>query len=213
MIHRMSHTILTLTAAMLVVGCASKPPERTGFLSEYSKLKKRDDGALRYIGPELKNYQAYMVDPVQIRAQKKSGGLTSQQRAEVARYFNQSLAKELKKRGYNLVEEPGEGVARVRLALTDIQESTWWMNVHPASKVSGVGKGGASMEGEVIDSVTGEQLAAVVQAGKGNQFELDTFSKLDDVKDTIDGWTRTMGERLDQFRKERAAAERGVASR
>jgi len=31
------------------------------------------------------------------------------------------------------------------------------------------------MEAEVIDSATGEQLAALVQAGRGNQFELDTF--------------------------------------
>ncbi len=33
------------------------------------------------------------------------------------------------------------------------------------------------MEGEVIDSVTGEQLAAVVQSARGSQFELDQWEQ------------------------------------
>lgn len=39
----------------------------------------------------------------------------------------------------------------MRLALTDVQKATWWLNVMPTSKVTGAGVGGASMEGEVID--------------------------------------------------------------
>jgi hypothetical protein len=56
------------------------------------------------------------------------------------------------------------------------------------------------MEGEIIDSVTGNQLAAVVQAGKATQFKLDSFSTLNDVKETIDEWAKTAGERLDDLR-------------
>ena len=41
--------------------------------------------------------------------------------------------------------------------------------------------GGASMEMEVVDSVSGKQLAASVKKGRGNQFELDHFDELDDI--------------------------------
>ena len=126
--------------------------------------------------------------------------MTPAETAEVARYFNAALTKEFTKRGYKVVNEPDVGVARIRVAVTDINQSTWWMNLHPASKLSGAGTGGASMEGEVIDSVTGKQLGAVIQTGKGNQFELDTFNKLDDVKDAINGWAKAAVDRLDQIR-------------
>jgi hypothetical protein len=44
------------------------------------------------------------------------------------------------------------------------------------------------MEGEVLDSVTGKQLGAVVQAAPGNQFNFTAFSTVDDVKSAIDKW-------------------------
>ncbi len=47
----------------------------------------------------------------------------------------------------------------------------------------------------------GKQLGAVVQSGKGNQFELDTFSELDDVKDVIDDWAEAAGKRLKELRE------------
>jgi hypothetical protein len=57
------------------------------------------------------------------------------------------------------------------------------------------------MEAEVIDSVSGEQLAAAIRAGKGKQFELNPFSTIDDVKSTIDQWAELAGERLDELKK------------
>ena len=57
------------------------------------------------------------------------------------------------------------------------------------------------MELDVIDSVTGELLGSAIRAGKGNQFELDTFSKLDDVKDVIDQWAKTGIEKLNSLKK------------
>ena len=53
-------------------------------------------------------------------------------------------------------------------------------------------------EARLIDSVTGKQIAALVESQKGNQFELDTFSQLDDVKDVMDDWAKRFRERLDE---------------
>jgi hypothetical protein len=138
-----------------------------------------------------------MLDPLEMREPRK---LKPSDVAEVARYFNDRLGRELTKHGFNVVSQPGEGVARVRVAVTDVTESTWYLNLHPASKLSGVGTGGAAMEGEVVDSVSGKQLGAVIQAGKGSQFELDTFNKLDDVKDAINRWAANASNRFAELR-------------
>ncbi len=183
-----------------LAGCASTPPPMTGFLGDYSKLVKDKDGSLRYIDPEFRGYSGFIVAPVQIRTQRTPPVLEPSERAEVARYMRDSLRKVLREVGFRLTETPDSKIGLIRVAITDVQKSKWYLNLHFATKMTGAGLGGASMEGEVVDSVTGKQLAAVVQAGKGNRFELDTFSELDDVKDVIDSWAKAAGIQLKELR-------------
>ncbi|MHC4319399.1 MAG: DUF3313 family protein, partial [Planctomycetota bacterium] len=75
-----------------------------------------------------------------------------------------------------------------------------WGNLHPGSKLMGAGTGGASMEGEILDSVTGRQLGAVIQAKKGSQFDLDYFDGLNDVKDAIDAWAKQASKTFESMR-------------
>lgn len=185
--YRTTALVGLLSFVILQVGCATKPP-RTGFISDYSQLTAVDDYKARYIAPELKGYDRYMVDPIEIRRIQDPPRLNMEERAEVAKYFRNKVIESLNNEGFDVVDDIGVGTARVRLAITDVNKSTWWLNLHPASKLSGVGTGGAAMEGEVIDSITGDQLAAVVQSGRGNQFELDHFDGIDDIKDVIDRW-------------------------
>jgi|CXWL01.1.fsa_nt_gi hypothetical protein len=193
---------VSMAAPCALLGCASTPAQtRTGFISDYGRLQKAESGAMRYLSPELREYKRYMVNPVELRIQRDV--LDPNERAEVATYMRDALTRILKAQGFDLTSQPGVGVATVRVAITDIQLSKWYLNLHPASKATGAGSGGASMEAEVIDSVTGKQLAAVVQAGHGNQFELDTFSKLDDVKDVIDKWADAAAARLKEMREAR----------
>ncbi len=197
--------VLLLLATLIgSPGCASSSvPSATGFISDYSQLKKVDSSTVRYVSPQLAQYRSFIVDPVQIRT-RGSGELSGEQRAEVARYFHTKFVAALETNGYRLTRDASAGTARVRLALTDVQEAKWWLNVMPTTKLTGAGVGGASMEGEVIDSITGEQLAAVVRSGRGSQFELDTFSQLDDVKDVIDSWAKEAEKRLRELRAVRA---------
>lgn len=201
----------TLTAALVgliglvggIGGCASSPPPRTGFISDYSLLERIDGSKARYVSPALARYRSFMVDPVQFREVKDPPVLTPDERAEVANYFRDAFVTVLRDNRYTVTDRAGAGTARIRIAITDIKASVWWMNLHPGSKLSGAGTGGASMEGEVIDSVTGEQLAAVVKSGRGNQFELDTFDKLDDFKDVIDRWAEEAEDSLRELRESR----------
>lgn len=94
---------------------------------------------------------------------------------------------------------PGLGVGSVRLALPDVTASTWWKKVHPVIRAVGAGTRGAAMEAEVIDSATEEQIAAVIQAGSGSQFQLTNFSTLADAESAIDGWTRLAAEQLENL--------------
>ncbi len=192
--------VCVVVVGCLFVGCGSTPPPQTGFISDYSNLQKVGENKMRYISSGLAEYDTFIVDPIQMRGGEESE-LTAQQKADVAQYFHDRFVEVLKNGGYRLTGDAGVGTARVRLALTDIQSATWWMNLHPGSKLTGAGTGQASMEGEVIDSVTGEQLAAVVKSGKGNQFELDTFDALDDIKDVIDGWAKEAEQRLRELRE------------
>jgi len=192
---------LLITVATLAPGCASTP-EPTGFLSDYSRLEVVKAGWMRYVSPKLADYSSYMIDPVQIRVERDA--LDAEKRAEVARYMHDAVVKVLNDNNYAVVTQSGTQTARVRVAITDIQESKWYLNIHPATKLTGVGKGGASMEAEVIDSVTGEQLAATIRRGQGKQFELSPFSTLNDVKAVIDKWAEAAGERLRELKQARA---------
>ena len=197
-------TPLTFTlAAFFLIGCAAPPPPRTGFISDYSRLEPDGDNRAIYLAPELKDYRAFIIDPVEVREVKDPPVLTPKERAEVADYLREAAARALQNAGY--AQDPGTGtgsarVLRIRLALTDIHRTTWWLNLHPGSKATGAGAGGAAMEAEALDATTGQQLAAAVLSAKGNQFEIDTFSKLDDVKDVIDQWAREAEKRLTELR-------------
>jgi hypothetical protein len=188
-----------IVALLVAVGGCASTPEPIGFISDYSRLEKAGEGRLQYVSTDLKNYDSFIVDPVQMRAHRDPPVLKPDERAMVTNYFHDAFTKMLSSKGYKVVSVSGPQTARVRIALTDVQKSKWYLNLHGAMKLTGVGLGGASMEGEVIDSVTGAQLAAAIKAGRGNQFELDTFKSLDDVKDVIDKWAKEAGKTLDEL--------------
>jgi hypothetical protein len=188
-----------ILAGSAIAGCSSTPPlTQSSFLGDYSRLRPDGENRMRYRSPRLKEYTSFIIDPVQMRS--RQGKLSPEERSRVAAYFRQSLSKSLRERGYNVTSTPGARTARVRVAITNVQESTWWQKVHPASSLAGAGRGGAAMEGEVVDSVSGEQLAATVQAGVGSQFTVGNFSTVADLENVIDQWVKTACDRLDELR-------------
>lgn len=191
--------VVFVLGMMCLGGCSSKPElTHTGFLSDYSQLRVVNDSKMRFESPAAARYDRFIVDPVRVELQGDS--LSSADRSEAMRHFNTKLREAVQSSGHTVVTTPGPGVARVRVALTGVTKSTWWQKVHPASRMAGAGTGGAAMEAEVVDSVTGEQIGAVVQAGSGNQFDFTSFSTLADVKSAIDGWTKVFADRLREIR-------------
>lgn len=66
---------------------------------------------------------------------------------------------------------------------------------------SGTGTGSARVEMEILDSATGERLAAAVDAQAGNKRDFfGNFNKWDDAQDAFDGWAAKLSRRLTELR-------------
>ncbi|MEQ8770448.1 MAG: DUF3313 domain-containing protein [Phycisphaerales bacterium] len=183
-----------LVAALLLTGCSSAPREPSGFLASYDQLEPVPGGHER-VAVELAEIDAFIIDPVEFHDADR-WGLDDEQRVEAGRLMRERCEAVLAAAGYRVTDVPGPNVGRVRMVLTDVRGSVFLLSLHPGAKLTGAGAGSASMEGEVVHAVTGEQLLAIVRTGRGNQFELDTFDKFDDLTDVIEAWADELAERL-----------------
>ncbi|GJM18775.1 MAG: lipoprotein [Phycisphaeraceae bacterium] len=185
--------LVALGLALVCSGCGSTAPTRTGFLGDYERLGDVRGGE-EFVSPALAGYRSFIVEAVEFRGEAED--VRADHRSQLAAYLRARCVGVVEDAGLTIVEHAGSGVGRVRLALTGVRSATWWLNLHPGSKITGAGTGGASIEAEIVDSITGEQLAAASRVGRGNQFELDAFSELDDVKDVIDAWAEEASRRV-----------------
>jgi hypothetical protein len=163
----------SLCLVLLLVGCKSGPPSQSGFLKDYSMLERSKKRAAAWVwekpGVDMRIYDRLMFDPVEVELLEGSqaGELGKETLGKVADAFRRIMTETIDPY-YSVVNKRGPYVLRVRLAVTDVA---------PAQEA---GKGGpnvrmgqATMEGEFLDAVSGEQLAAFTEkisgsaAGKG----------------------------------------------
>ena len=184
--------VSSLSALLTVgVGCASAPPRPVGFLSDYSKLKP-DGSNLRFVDESaVSRYDKFIVDPVTIHFHKGAKGIEtdSESMREITDRMRSAIESVLRGR-YSIVSRPGPGVARLRVAITDVKSDTAAMNILPPMRLSGVGFGGASMEAELVDSRSGAQIGAVIQTQKGSAISLQGFSEWSSADAVIDAWAK-----------------------
>ncbi len=190
---------LLVISGLVLSGCGEPKQVRTGFLSDYSKLEKESDSVLRYINNQkLGTYSAFMVDPVQVQfysGAKGKGELTRQEIVDLTNYMHAAIVKAIEGAGKKIAYQPGPGTARLRLALTDLEKSDA-ISMLPQASLMGAGIGGAAAEAELIDSVTGEQIAASLQSKKGSQIPFSTLGDWTAAKQVMDNWAESIGKRL-----------------
>ena len=208
--------------ALLLSGCASTYQKRSvtgsGFLKDYSQLKDRggDTVMLSYIDPkaDFRAYSKIMLDPVRAYASSKDSSMATMSKENQQRllnYFDAALRENLKK-DFTLVNQPGPGVMRVRVAITEAKGSMVVLDTVSSvipiglalssvkaivtGKHLSVGEIGA--EGEGLDSVTGKRLFAAVDARVGRKytFKFDKFSRWHTAEDACDFWAKQLHERL-----------------
>ena len=190
-------TILMVMCVLAAVlsGCGSEEQVKTGFLSDYSKLQVKSKTELLYVNEEaVTSYNKFIIEPIQTHLYGD---------VEIDDEDLQLLRQYMFKATFTAIEasnkvvlQPGHGVGRLRIALTNLKKSNVTLNVIPQTKLVGLGLGAASVEAEMVDSITGEQIMAVVKSQSGNQFSLDGYSKWSDAKAIMDKWGKILEKRL-----------------
>lgn len=191
----MSERNFLLLASLLVFGagaCASRPPvEPSGYLGDYSEFRSRDDSseALIYIKPDLDlaRYERVILDPVAVALdpEASSRAVNPAELMALSGYLHDALRIALRD-AYPVVEEPGEGVLRLRVAITDViptkpVRNTMGTLLVPARVASAAKRritgtdlfvGEVAIEAELVDSQTNERLMALVDRKAGDKFSL-----------------------------------------
>lgn len=192
--------VLAVGVALILGGCAKKVQE-TGFLSDYSKLQKESGSSLRYVNEAaVDKYSTFIIDPVKVvylADVKDKDRLTEKQETDLTNYMYRKIVEAVQDAGKKIGNEPGPGIARVRVALTDA-DSTSFINMLPQASLLGVGIGGAAMEAEVVDSVTGEQIGAVIDSDKGGRIPFTNLGTWTAAKKVMDDWAERFQKRLEE---------------
>jgi Protein of unknown function (DUF3313) len=214
---------ITVLACMLAA-CATQQSRKTStttFLGDYSMLKEGGDGRalLYYINPaaDFKAYKTIMMDPVRLYASGKHemDKLTPEDRQRILNYADAALRKQLGV-DYKLVSTPGPGVMRVRVAITEAEDSN--VTLDTISTIVPIGlalnslaalatgewgfTGSAGLEVELLDSVSGRRLAAAVDRRTGGKIsgQGDKFDDWRTIQSALDYWANQMRVRLAEER-------------
>lgn len=182
--------------------------EFSGFLGDYDQLQTAGKGVdflwgyTKRLGI-LRDYDRAIVDPVLVSFDTDTRGaaVDPEKLAELTTFFRQRLIEELSaERTIEVVDEPGPGVMRLRVAITDIEVAKKGANIgtKAAGMALGVGLfvpsvdvGGATMECEVLDSVSGERLVAVVDRESGRRMmNVASMKSMGDAKNAMKAWAK-----------------------
>jgi len=189
-------------AIAMLVGCATvQDPGKSGFLSDYSKLKEIEENHLVYDSGNFDNYLKFIVEPVAMlyRNPDEKQIFDSEELEDLQAHFATKVRKALiEDDGYQVVEVPGPGTAIIRIGITDVDDTIGALNITIYTKITGAGLGGAAMEGEILDSVTGEQIGAVIRWGSGSRIFRAGFTHTGDAKIVIDRWAKNLRQTIDE---------------
>jgi len=212
------HILVTMLmlACGLLVGCASTSKEApSGFLKNYPQFQPGPTDGVDQLytkpGMDLNKYNRVMLDEAQFYLKKSAAdqGIQASELKELSDAFHRAIFEALGN-AYPLVTEPGADVLRIRLAITDIETSNPAMSgvttvlpvglaisvAKKAATGSYTGVGGASMEVEFLDSISGERLAAAIDTFNGSK--MSGFSKLGATKEAFEFWAKRLRVTLDK---------------
>jgi hypothetical protein len=193
----------------MAAGCARKPEvavkkmpagaQFAGFLSSYDKLKPNPqfESTVTYVRQDdvrnVHKYFAVIVEPVEVYVATNAdpSKMPDRGRAAVVAYFQNAITKAISD-AFPVVQEPGPLVLRLRTAL---------IGVDVGGDAIDIGKVGVEME--MVDSVTGEQIAAAVDRqnlGSGATVGSETIAsdeRFAAAREAFDGWAARLREFVD----------------
>lgn len=200
---RCSARALALAAALIAGGCATiSQPEPTGFLSDYSRLEQAEKDLLFYADDSVRRYTKFIVEPVTLAfsPEQSKTSFTAEELEELQLYFRARVIEQLSEDdGYEIVEAAAADTGRLRIGIADVDRTIGILNISLVTKLTGAGIGGAAAEAELLDSLTGAQVAAAVAWGGGSRVLIAGITKLGDAKIAINRWSRELRSALDEL--------------
>lgn len=214
----MQRLMLGGLCAVMLTACATSEQaggfgkaEPSGFLKDYSKLRaaaNETEATMVYFTPDkakFKSYTKVLLEPVQVyRGEKSSAKDLDKEDAEYLSQYLWSRANEELSKDYTMVQQPGPGVMRVRIGITQAGKNVPVLDnvtaMHPGSMLVSKGKkqltgteslvGSASVEAEATDSQTGELLAAGVDRRGGGKYAWKSLKFWEDVEQAYAYWAK-----------------------
>jgi hypothetical protein len=210
--------IVILSCAVMLPGCATTyqaEPEQSGFLGDYSLLKKGAEGEASLVYRKYDNdhakwrsYSQILLEPVQIWKGKNTE-LNKEDAEYLAKIAWSRLDAELRK-DYKMASGPGDGVLRIQVAITEADATVPVVDLittlYPGTRLISEGKrwavgtesfvGTASVEAKVTDSQSGEVLGAAVDRRGGGKYVTKGFQKWTDVEEAFTFWAKQLRWRL-----------------
>jgi hypothetical protein len=201
---------------------AADSREVSGFLGDYSGLvpDAKNGDLLLYEKDTnvLRKYDKFIFDPVTIYLlpEAEGRGIDPDDLERLAQYFEKAVTDELTKSGrYQIVTTPGPDVLDLYVAITNVEPTGGKKNAAVKGAVTAATVGvapGASLlvprlsvgkvgiEGEMLDSTSGERMVAFVTSKGGRRWfsGLNSFKKWGDIEAAFRSWAKNFRERLDQ---------------
>jgi hypothetical protein len=194
----------------------------SGFLGDYSGLvpdaKNGDLLLYEKNASVLGKYNKFIFDPVTIYLlpEARDRGIDADDLERLAKYFHDAVTDELAKSGrYEIVTTPGPDVLELNFAITNVEPTGAKKNaavkgaataasiaVAPGAglAVPRLSVGKVSIEGEMLDSVSGERQVAFVTSKGGRRWfsGFNAFKKWGDIESAFRSWAKEFRKRLDE---------------
>lgn len=210
--------IVLLVAAGCVRTYRARTVQPSGFLQNYSQLQPGtgEEALLTYTNPnvDFRQYNKIILDPIEICPAPDNSVFSKISSEDLQKLLNYLDAEIRKKLGTNFsfVTQPGPGVMRFRIALTEANSANVPMDVVSSVVPLGiaisalksvtfgshVGVGAVSAEFEAQDSQSGERFLAAVDRQIGAKYtgQFNKFSKWRATQDAFDYWAERLKVRL-----------------
>ncbi len=193
---------LIIGVVLGLISCASTQEkidpqtEYSGYLKDYSKIKEAEDGAFAWISEDLEkgHYTKILLHKVELYPKNmlKDNPNADLIRATVEEFdkaFAESISTEFK-----LVNKPGPGVLRIRVALTNTKNNvkgmTGW-EILPIGAIVGGAQAATGtrprivqilLEAEFLDSISNKRLGIGVKKATATQEERTQITQEDFMK-------------------------------
>ena len=208
--------MMALAACSVTEQAKPDTVQQTGFLKNYSQLQPgaKDQALLVYFNPDARwsQYTKVMIEPVTFWGDASSN-VSVEDQQKLSSYYYNKLNEDLSQK-FQIVDRAGPGVMTLRVALTDPTAATPVLRsvsvvIPQARLLNSVANlatgsyafvGSAQSEGEVVDSQTGERLAAAVDKRSGGlSIKNANVWQWGDAENAMDYWAQRTADRLSTF--------------